>query len=165
MAPQDPQVYYLLGRAYDAAGLLQDVIAQRFAGYVATQPQDAWAEYFYGRILAARGQQSSREDLAEAQQHLERAIVLDGRLAEAHAELGSVLARRNQLGAARRELERAVQLDPESSAAFYKLAEVYRKLGKMEQAQEAVETFQKLKAKERADKDREAIQGFLKHSR
>jgi len=165
MAPQDPQVYYLLGRAYDAAGLLQDVIAQRFAGYVATQPEDAWAEYFYGRILAAQSQQSSRDALAEAQQHLARAIVLDGRLAEARAELGSVLARRNQLGAARRELERAVQLDPESSAAFYKLAEVYRKLGKMEQAQEAVETFQKLKAKERADKDREAIQGFLKHSR
>jgi len=165
MAPQNPQVYYLLGRAYDAAGPLQDTIAQRFAGYLARQPQDAWAEYFYGRILAVRGQQSSREELAEAQRHLERAIVIDGRLAEPRAELGSILEKRNQLGAARRELERAVQLDPKSSAAFYKLAELYRKIGELERAQKALERFQELKTAERTDKDREAIQGFLKHAR
>ncbi|MGD0225215.1 MAG: tetratricopeptide repeat protein [Terriglobia bacterium] len=165
MAPQNPQVYYLLGRAYDAAGPFQDTIAQRFAGYLERQPQDAWAEFFYGRILAARGQQSSREDLAEAQQHFERAIALDGRLAEPHLELGSVLEKRNRLETARRELERAVQLDPRSSAAFYKLAELYRKIGELERAQKALERFQALKAIERADKDREAIQGFLKYAR
>lgn len=162
LAQQNPQVYYLLGRAYDAAGPLQDTIAQRFAGYLTRQPQDAWAEYFYGRILAARGQQSSREDLAEAQQHLERAIALDGRLAEPHAELGSVLEKGNQLGAARRELERAVELDPKSSAAYYKLGKLYRKIGESERAQKALKRFEELKARERADKDHEAIQGFLK---
>jgi tetratricopeptide (TPR) repeat protein len=165
MAPQDPQVYYLLGRAYDAAGPFQDTIAQRFASYLARQPQDAWAEFSYGRILAVRGRQSSREDLAEAQRHLERAIVLDGRLAEPRVELGGILERRNQLGAARRELEQAVQLDPKSSAAFYKLAELYRKIGELERAQKALERFQELKTAARTDKDREAIQGFLKHAR
>jgi tetratricopeptide (TPR) repeat protein len=161
MAPQDPQVYYLLGRAYDAAGSSQNIIAERFAGYLARRPKDAWAEYFYGKILAARGQQSSSSDWAEAQQHLERAIALDPGLAEPHAELGSLLEKRNQLGGARRELERAVQLDPTSSAAVYKLGELYRKIGDRERAQKALEKFQELKATENKEKDREAIQGFL----
>jgi tetratricopeptide (TPR) repeat protein len=164
IAPQNPQVYYLLGRDYDAAGALQDTIAQRFAGYLARQQQDAWAESFYGRILAARAQQSSSEDLAEAQHHLERAIALDGRLAEPHAELGTILEKRNQLGEARRELERAVELDPTSSTAIYKLGELYRQIGERERAQKALEKFQELKASENMDKDREAIQGLLKHS-
>jgi tetratricopeptide (TPR) repeat protein len=164
IAPQNPQVYYLLGRDYDAAGALQDTIAQRFAGYLARQRPDAWAESFYGRILAARAQQSSSEDLAEAQHHLERAIALDGRLAEPHAELGTILEKRNQLGEARRELERAVELDPTSSTAIYKLGELYRQIGERERAQKALEKFQELKASENMDKDREAIQGLLKHS-
>jgi DNA-binding SARP family transcriptional activator len=67
--------------------------------------------------------------------------------------------------AARGELERAVQLDPKSSAAYYKLAELYRKAGERERAQNALERFQELKAKEQADKDREAIQGFLQRTK
>jgi tetratricopeptide (TPR) repeat protein len=165
VAPQNPQVYYLLGRAYDAAGPLQDAFARRFADYLARQPQDAWAEYSYARILAARGQPTAQEALTVAQKHFERALALDPRLAEAHAGLGSVLEKRNQLAAARRELERAVQLDPKSSAAYYKLAEVYRKAGEPERARKALARFQELKTQEQADNDREAIQGFLERSK
>jgi len=162
VAPQAPRVYYLLGRAYDAAGPLQDSIARQFADYLAKQPQDAWAEYFYGRILVIRGQQSSPEDLEQARQHLARAITLDPRLAEPHAELGGLLEKADQLTAARRELERAVELDPSSSSAFYKLAELYRRLGESERERKALQRFQELKTKARADEDREAIRGFLK---
>jgi tetratricopeptide (TPR) repeat protein len=124
-------------------------------------PKDVWAQYFYGKILAARSQQASSGDLTEAQQHLERAVALDSNLAEAHMELGNVLEMRGQMEAARGELERAVQLDPKLSAAYYRLAQVYRKLGETTPAQKAVEKFQQLKAQERADLDREQIQNFL----
>jgi Tfp pilus assembly protein PilF len=124
-------------------------------------PKDVWAQYFYGKILAARSRQASSGDLTEAQQHLERAVALDSNLAEAHMELGNVLEMRGQREAARGELERAVQLDPKLSAAYYRLAQVYRKLGETTPAQKAVEKFQQLKAQERADLDREQIQGFL----
>jgi len=164
VGPQSPRAYYLLGRAFDAAGPIQSVITRRFADYLAQKPNDAWAEYFYGRILVLRGRQSSPEDLAEAQRHLERAIALDARLAEAHAELGSLLELTNQFGAARRELERAVDLDPKSSTSFYKLAGFYRRTGESEREQKALAKFQELKTKERASKDREAMSGFLKPS-
>ena len=161
VAPQDSQVFYLLGLGYDVAGAEQDTIAQRFAGYLARQPQDAWAEYFYGRILAERAQPGSTEDLAEAQQHLDKAIALNARLAEPHAELGIVFEKGNRLGLARGELERAVELDPNFAAVLYKLAELYRKTGELERAQKTLEKFQELKARQRANRDREAIQGFL----
>jgi len=163
--PEDPSVYYLLGRVYDAAGPLQNDIVQRFANYVPRQPRDAWAEYFYGRILAQRAQASPQEGAGEAEQHLERAIALDGRLAEAHAELGRVLAQRRQLAAAQRELERAVELDPKASSALYQLADVYRKSGQPEKAQRTLAQFQRVKAQEKADKDREAVEGFLERAK
>jgi tetratricopeptide (TPR) repeat protein len=163
--PRSPHVYYLLGRAFDASGPLQATITGRFANYLATRPNDAWAEYFYGKILAMHGQQSSAEDLTQAKRHLERATILDPRLAEAHAELGGVFELQNQLEPARQELERAVKLDPNSSAAFYKLASLYRKIGEPVLGQRALERFQELKKKEGANHDRDAMSGFLKPSR
>ena len=164
VAPQDPHVYYLLGRAFDAAGTLQDTIERRFSEYLASRPNDAWAEYLYGKILATRGQQLPSGNLSQARLHLERAIALDGRLSEAHAELGTVFEFANQLGPAREELERAIALDPKSSSAFYKLADVYRRTGEPERQRKALERFQELKANERADEDRNAMRRFFKPS-
>jgi tetratricopeptide (TPR) repeat protein len=151
IAPEDARVYFLLGRAYDAAGPLRDAIAQQFAHHVIERPNDAWAQYFYGRILAERIIQGSPGDLDEAQRHVERALALDGSLSEARAELGSILDTRGQLDAARRELEQATRLDPSSSIAYYRLAHVYQELGQHEQAREAIEKFQQLK-KEKGQK-------------
>jgi tetratricopeptide (TPR) repeat protein len=161
IAPRAPEVYYLLGRVYDASGPLQDTIAKRFADYLSTNPHDAWAEYFYGRMLAESNEPTSSGRLGEAQQHLEKSVALDHNLAEARIELGKVLDRRGQIQAAREELELAVRLDPHSSAAYYQLAQVYRKSGESALGEKILATFQQLKAEERKNLDREQIQGFL----
>jgi tetratricopeptide (TPR) repeat protein len=165
IAPRSGEVYYLLGRAYDAAGPLQNAIAERFAEHCSAEPGDVWGHYFYGHILAASSPPPSAAKLREAQEHLEKAVALNNNLAEAHTELGKVLEMRGQIEAARKELERAVQLDPQSSAAYYRLGIVYRKAGEPELAQQALAKFQQLKAKERKDLDREQIQGFLERAR
>jgi superkiller protein 3 len=165
VAPNRPEVYYLLGRAYDAAGPLQNAIRQQFGRYLDTGTVDPWAEYCYGRVLARQAEQGAPADLAEAQRHLERAITLDDRLAEAHSGLGDVLEMRGQLEAARGQLERAVQLDPKYSPAFYKLGQIYPRLGQQEKARQAAAAFQRLKAEERKDLDREQVQRFLERVR
>lgn len=172
IAPHAPEAYFLLGRAYDAAGSLQDAITERFARYVKTKPKDALAECLYGKILAARSRQFSPggeckgrarlQSLIEAQRHLRRAIALDGKLAEAHLELGAIFDSRGEFKEAQTELARAVQLDPKSSTAYYQLAQVYRKLGEPAQAQKAAAIFEQLKAQQRADLDREQVESFLK---
>jgi tetratricopeptide (TPR) repeat protein len=163
IGPERTDVFYLLGRAYDAAGPLQEAIAERFAHHVKVRPKDAWGRYFYARILVARSQGAASRELAEAQRHLEAAIELDGTLAEAHTELGHLLEIRGQLKAAGKELERAVELDPKSSTAYYKLAQVYRNLGEPDQAERAMGRFQQLKAHDRSDLGREEMQGFFEH--
>jgi len=165
IAPDRPEVYYLLGRDYDAAGPLQGAIEQEFSRYLSAKPQDAWAEYFYGRILSVSSSNASPERLRDAEEHLEKAVAINGNLAEAHMELGDVFERLGQLGTARKELERAVQLDPHSSATFYKLAQLYRKLGEMGKAEQAAQRFQQLKTRQRADLDREQIQSFLERAK
>jgi len=162
-APDRPEVYYLLGRDYDAAGPLQNAIEQDFMRYLRAKPQDAWAEYFYGRILSVPSRNASPERLRNAQEHLERAVAIDGNLAEAHLGLGDALEKRGQLRTALRELERAVELDPQSSSAFYRLSQLYRKLGDMQRAQQATERFQQLKAQ--AHSDREQIQALLERNK
>ena len=165
IAPQAGEVYYLLGRVYDAAGPFQNAIAERFADHCRTEPSDVWGHYFYGHILAESSQQASSARLLEAQEHLEKAVALNDRLAEAHTELGKVLDQCGQIEAARKELERAVQLDPQSSSAYYRLAIVYRKAEEPALAQQASVKFQQLKAQERTNLDREQIQGFLERAR
>jgi len=147
IAPQNPRVYFLLGRAYDAAGSRRDVILLQFERYLSQGPRDAWAEYFYGKILAERAAQGSSQDLDKAQLHVERALALDSTLSEAHAELGSILDTRGHLDAAKRELEEATRLDRSSSIAYYRLAHVYRELGQNDKAREAIEKFNQLKRK------------------
>lgn len=161
IAPDAREVYYLLGRAYEASGPLQDAIARQFARYLSAEPRDPWAHLFYGKILAARGREGSSADLAAAQRFLEKALKLAPDLAEAHLELGNLFEARGDTQEARRELERAAGLDPTSSAVFYRLSQVYRRLGDDARAAQSLRQFHELKAKEGAEKERARVVGFL----
>jgi cellulose synthase operon protein C len=161
VAPDAPQVYRLLGLAYEAAGPFQEAISDRFSHYLTSNPPDPMAHYYYAKILIERDRQGQAQNLTEARRQLKQAIDLTPKLAEAHIELGVLLGMQNQLQAARRELERAVQLDPESSTAYYELARIYRKLGDTGHTQEALQKFQQLKAIQKRNSDQDAVRSFL----
>ena len=160
-ATRDPRVFYLLGRVYDAAGPAQPAIAARFARYLETAPNDAWAHVFYGKILISKDRQRGATDLSAAEGHLLKAIALDANLAEAHLELANLLQARRELSSAREELERTVQLDPKLSAAYYRLAQVYRELGEETLAKRAAGRFQQLKIQEGSERDHDHVQRLL----
>jgi tetratricopeptide (TPR) repeat protein len=161
VAPGAPEVYRLLGLAYEAAGPFQRPIADRFSVYLVSNPPDAIAHYYYGKILIHQNRQGDARSLMEARRQIEQAIRLDPKLAEAHAELGVLLAMQGQVHAACGELARAVQLDPKSGVAYYELARIYRKLGDVGNAQEALRHFQHLKATQKRNQDQEAVRSFL----
>ena len=161
IAPGAPEVYRLLGLAYEAAGPFQKRIADRFSRYLISNPPDAPAHYYYAKILIERNQQAEAQSLTEARRELEQAIKLDPNLAEAHGELGVLLSMQGQFHAACGQLQRAVRLDPESSAAYYELSRTYRKLGENGHAQDALREFQRLKATQRRKLDQDAVRSFL----
>jgi tetratricopeptide (TPR) repeat protein len=161
VAPGAPEVYRLLGLAYEAAGPFQGAIADRFSHYVISNPEDAIAHYYYAKILIERNPPAEAQRLTDARAQLEQAIRLDPKLADPHTELGVLFVIEGRLHAASQELETAVQLDPESSAAYYELARIYRKLGDTGHAQLALRNFQRLKARQKRNSDQDAVRSFL----
>ncbi|MEJ7616585.1 MAG: tetratricopeptide repeat protein [Pyrinomonadaceae bacterium] len=163
IAPQAPEVYELLGRAYDAAGPLQSTIERRFSHYLKAQTRDARAEFFYAKILAARSRQANAStDLTEAQRHLEKALSLGKDFAEAHLELGIILVEKNQLAAGRHHLERAAQIAPAWPDVFYRLSRLYGRTGERARAQAALKKFQQLKAQQSNDPNRNEMMKYLR---
>lgn len=161
IAPRAAEVYVLLGLAYNAAGSLQKSIAEQFSKYLASSPSDATANYYYGKILLEKSEKRNGTNLKLARQYLEEAVKLDPQLAEAHTELGVLFNRERQFNIARKELELSIHLDPASTKAYYILAQVDRKLGLRVQAQDAIQKFEKLKATQKKDENKEAIKEFL----
>ena len=165
IAPKNPDVYQLLGLVYEAAGSLQEAVANQFSAYLRTDPPDARAHYYYGKMLVVQSRHGSQVDLTQAKRELERAIQLNPNLAPAYTELATLLSMRGQTEAARNQLETAVRLDPESSEAYYQLMQVYRKLGQHAQAQDAYRKFEQLKAKQGETNRREQVKGFFSEPR
>jgi tetratricopeptide (TPR) repeat protein len=82
----------------------------------------------YGRLTA----------YAEAEAILQRALKLEPRNAEAHCEMGIVLAKRGVCASAIEELRRALDLDPELARGYYHLGVCYNQLDRLDEAVEAL---------------------------
>jgi tetratricopeptide (TPR) repeat protein len=161
IAPGNPNVYVMLGLAYDSAGTLQKVIGQRFHDYVKTHPSDALAHYFYGKILLNQSKGQTGSNLDQAQQELNKAILLNPSLAQPRLELAKLLRMSGHFRAARTQLETAVKLDPASREAYYELMQVYRNLGQAQEAAIALEKFRQLKNPENKESKRKQVMRLL----
>ncbi len=131
LAPDVRQPYIFLGRMLDVAEGKVPAITQVFASYEKSQPDDALANFLYGKTLAAAG-----GDPAQAEALLRKSIRLDGSKWESHFELGALLERKGAYAEAAKEFERSIELDPKEAAPHYRLARVYDRLGKSAEAEE-----------------------------
>lgn len=87
----------------------------------------------FGRYLTSR----EEEDWAEAEEHLEKALALDGEFVEAWVNLGALHTRRQQWAQAAAEFERALSIDPACAPAWANRAFVYLHTGNAKAAEEA----------------------------
>lgn len=101
-------------------------------GGVARFPNDFYMHYIYGFALdrsRAEGGAEGREALAE--EHLRKAIELNGEFPSAYYRLGKLLADRDAPQAIL-NLEEAVRLDPRLTAAKYQLGQLYLDSGRQD---------------------------------
>ena len=111
-------------------------------------PREALLYQAYGSMLLWGKGTSDAASEARAVELLQKAVALDGTLAEARYQLGKLALREDRIREAQQELEAAVKLDPSSSKNHYGLAQVYRKLGRSADAAREVERFHALKVQE-----------------
>lgn len=156
LSPADSRCYFFLSKAYDSAPNQADEVIQRFARFSELQPNDARAFYYYAMSLwKGKRAQDPDLDLHQIESLLKKAITLDPKLAEAHLQLGNLYSDRSKFAEAIPEYVKALETNPELADAHYRLGQAYVHTGKKDSAQEQFDVYQRLRAQQTADRDKQ----------
>jgi len=140
-ATSDAEAYqaYLKGRYYwnrRTAENLKKAIEQF---NVATDRDPNYALAFVGladcyAILSDYAGAPTSETLPQAKAYAERALAIDGQLAEPHATLGSVNDALWQWAEAEKEYKRAIEINPNYATAYHWYSQLLKSLGRNDEA-------------------------------
>lgn len=164
LSPSDPHGYVFLSKAYDSSPKQADDVIQHFHRYAQLCPNDARAQFYYAMSLwKGKRAGDANVDITIVQSLLQKAISLDDTLAEAHVQLGDLLADQHQYEKSIPEYVRAIELSPNLSDAHYRLGTDYVHTGQKDEAQKEFAIYQKLRAEHLAesDKERAEVQQFV----
>ena len=150
-APESALGYQFLGRAFQLLSDQEELFAgewapKAFEEFLRLKPEDAFASYLYAA--------SRRGNRTDSMRMLERAVVLDPTLAEAHLELGKIHFDAERDREAIASFERAVELRPHLMAAHYRLYRAYLKAGDSDRARAALEVFVRRQQEQKEDTSR-----------
>ena len=159
--PSDPRPYLFLGKVQESAKSEPKEWVAAFERYAELRPEDARAHYLYAVALEKRRQ--GKEDFAEREAELKKAIALDPRFGDAYLRLGLLEAERGALPQAVDSLQRAIQLTPLPDEAHLRLAQVYRQMGETEKARQESELYNEVstRKKEQLERERHELGQFV----
>jgi Flp pilus assembly protein TadD len=156
LSPTDARCYLFLSKAYHSSPNEADEVIQRFRRYAEAEPNNALAQYYYAiGLWKGKRIEDAGTELATVEALLERAIALDGNLADAHVQLGSLYADEHKYDKSVAEFSRALELNPNQPDAHYRLATDYVHLGQKDEAQKEFAVYQKQRADHLAQEDKE----------
>jgi len=156
LAPSQPGLHEELGSEYRSLGKVQEA-EESFLRELEIAPYSVLAKYELG-VLAVE-----QSDGAKGKELIEAALKEKPGLLHSDYNLGRAEMLLGNDAAAARHLERATTAagsDPEVvEQSWYQLGVVYRRLHRMEEAQKAMATFQKLKEEE-AENSQKALKRY-----
>jgi Flp pilus assembly protein TadD len=144
--PTNPKALLGLAIAQEREGKTQDAQAT-FEKGIGQFPSNAVLYQEYGKMLLIFRGDDPEASEAHAISLLTKAIALDNTLALPHFELGNLALSKGQLEQAVTQLEAAAKLSPDDSRTHYALSRAYRRLGRVDDADRELRTFQSLKGK------------------
>ena len=127
--PYESAAWDLLGRVLTTKRVYPEAFFS-FERAIRYRPDFAPHIYDYALALSTAG------EFARAEEQVRQALRADAAMAEAHALLGGLLARKQQLGEAAGEYREAVRLQPAVARTRLDLASVLAAQGKMSEAVE-----------------------------
>jgi serine/threonine protein kinase/Flp pilus assembly protein TadD len=150
-ATADPEAYqaYLKGRYYwnrRTAENLKKAIEQFKS---ATDRDPNYALAFVGladcyAVLSEYAGTSTSETLPQSKAYAERALAIDGHLAEPHATLGSIYDDSWQWGEAEKEYKTAIELNPNYPTAYHWYSILLKNVGRNDEAAAMIKRAQQL---------------------
>jgi tetratricopeptide (TPR) repeat protein len=164
LSPSDPNCYLFLSRAYNSAPGQADEVTERFRRFAELQPKNPRALYYYAMSLwkGSRAQEEGA-DLHHIEALFKAALVLDGKFAEAHLQLGNLYSDQKQFADAIPQYITALKENPDLGDAHYRLGQAYVRTGDKQRAQEHFEIYQRVRAEHIAqvDKQRAEVRQFV----
>jgi tetratricopeptide (TPR) repeat protein len=155
LAPNEPRLHEDLGSELRVAGKMEEA-EQAFRKELEIDSSGVTAKYKLGVLLTEQG------DAARGKQLIEAALKVRPGLRHADYNLGRAEMLLGNDAAALEDFQRATKADSDADVleqAWYQLGIVYRRLHRMEEAQKAMATFQKLKDQE-AESSQKALKRF-----
>jgi tetratricopeptide (TPR) repeat protein len=170
LAPDNPTPYLFLGKMQSVEIAPPEKSLERLARFVALQPNNALANYYYAVGLWKQppgSPDSDAERSARVESLLQKAAKLDPKLSAAYLQLGIIYSERADLPHAISAYRKAIEVGSEGDGAVegahYRLAQAYRRTGDKFRAQEELELHDRLakKAKQDTERDHREIQEFV----
>jgi len=161
--PNDPAPYLFLGKMQHAEKNSSAEVLEKLHRFVALQPQNAQANYYYAVALWKNRDPQDKSRSAQVESLLANSIRLDSQFAEAELQLGIVYADQGNASAAIPHYQRAIQIAPQVEEAHFRLAQAYRQVGQAEHSKEELHLYQQLskESSEKLELERHEIRQFV----
>jgi len=150
-ATADPEAYqaYLKGRYYWNRRTAENIKKAIEQFKSATDRDPNYALAFVGladcyAVLNEYAGTPTSETLPQAKSYAERALAIDGQLAEAHASMGIVNENSWQWAEAEKEFKRAIELNPNYPTAFHWYSIFLKNMGRNDEAAAMIKRAQEL---------------------
>jgi tetratricopeptide (TPR) repeat protein len=162
--PHDAIPYLFLGRMLGAEDKPSEKIVEKLHRFVALQPQNAQANYYYavGLWRSRKGSQDTART-AQVESLLNHAIHLDPKLADAYLQLGILHSEQRDYPRASSDYQQAIQADPQMEQAHYRLVQAYRQTGDGARADAELKVYDQIakQSAQKAERERHEIRQFV----
>jgi tetratricopeptide (TPR) repeat protein len=164
LSPDDPEPYLFLGRIESGAKDTFPCSEEAFRKFVAVEPKNADANFYYGLVLLKNARRSQSEaEFQRAESAFRKALDNRPSFGEVYVQLGLLYNARGQKDAALREFQDAVRAAPQMADARYQLSLAYRRAGDSAKADEELKKYEELHSaeEEALDKQRKEMKQFV----
>lgn len=131
LQPEDPRWSYYLGFLKNDLGRFEEA-AEHFEKVLELTPDDLATRVWLGNV------ELDRNRLEAAEEHFRHALEIDPDLAAGWYGLGRIEARRGDDRQAVAHFEKTLELQPEADLVYYALGQSLRRLGRIDEAREAL---------------------------
>ena len=162
--PNNSIPYLFLGKIQSAEAPPSEKIVEKLQRFVAQQPDNAEANYYYAvGLLKLRAESQNPARIAQVESLLERAIHLDPKFGAAYLQLGILHSEEKDYPNAISDYQQAIQANPKMQEAHYRLAQAYRQVGDAVKADAELQRCDQIarESAQEVDRERHEIRQFV----
>jgi len=161
--PADPNPYLFLGKIISVERAQPEGVGQRLQRFARLNPQNAWANYYYGLSLWKQRLGPQDAIVTRAEPLLNKAAELDPQLGLAYLQLGIIHWDRQEFSEATSFYKKAIAANPQLEEAHYRLAQAYKRAGDDSKAQQELHIYDQISKQkaEQIERERREVRQFV----